>query len=93
MPIAGFRHVSSSIIGLDTLSDASTRYRLKIYKDHSDTPNATVLYNQTFHGPSDTHSLDFDTEGATVLVVEWTQTVEEPDYENNFIMADPVITR
>jgi hypothetical protein len=90
---AGFKHLTSSIIGLGTLSGASTRYRLKIYKDHSDTPNATVLYSQTFHGPSDTHPLDFDTQGATVLVLEWTQTAEEPDSDNDFIMADPVITR
>lgn len=90
---AGFKRLRSSIIGLGTLSGASTRYRLKIYKDHSDTPNATVLYNQTFHGPSDTHSLDFDTQGATVLVLEWTQTAAEPDSDNDFIMADAVITR
>ncbi len=93
MPISEFGHMSSKIVGLGTLSGASTSYRLKVYKDHGDTPNATVLYNQTFHGPSGTHSLAFDTQGATVLVFEWTQLVDEPDSDNDFIMADPVITR
>lgn len=93
VPIAGFKHLSSPIVGLNTNASAQSLYKLKVYKDSASNPNATVLYHATFNGPSQTHTMSFDTQGATDLVFVWTEpSTGEPDGGDNFIIAEPIVT-
>jgi hypothetical protein len=92
LPIPGFTHFSASIAGLATNDSANSSYKLTIYKNN-DNPGATVLYTDTFNGPSGTHAIGFDTQGATDLVLDWTEpTSGEPDYSDQFILANPVVS-
>jgi hypothetical protein len=93
VPIAGFSHFASTITGLETTASASATFKLSIYKNTADSPTATVLYHQTFTGPSGTHPMNFDTQGATDLVFVWSEnSASEPDEVDQFILADPVVT-
>lgn len=92
LPIPGFTHFSASLAGLATDDSARATYKLTIYKNN-DNPGATVLYTATFTGPSGTHPINFDTHGATDIVLDWTQPSSgEPDSSDQFIIADPVVT-
>jgi hypothetical protein len=92
LPIPGFKHFSASIAGLATNDSAKSSYKLTIYKNN-DNPGATVLYTDTFSGPSGTHAISFDTQGATDLVLDWTEPSSgEPDSSDQFILANPVVS-
>lgn len=92
IPVPGFTHFSSPMVGLETNASAQAVYTLKVYKNNMNL-GATVLYQATFDGPSDTHPMGFKTDGATDLVFDWLEpTSGEPDGEDSFIMADPVVT-
>lgn len=93
LPIPGFKHFSAPLAGLETSNSAKASYKLTIYKNN-DGPGATVLYSGTFTGPSGTHAISFDTQGATDLVLDWTNiTNPEPDSPDQFIFANPVATK
>jgi hypothetical protein len=92
LPVPGLKHFSSPIAGLNTNASAKTSFKLTIYKNN-DNPGATVLYTATFAGPSDTHPISFDTQGATDLVLDWTEPPHgEPSGSYQFIIADPIVT-
>lgn len=97
LPIPGFKHVSASLAGLQTSTPAGDSYKLTIYKDN-DNPGATVLYNASFAGPSGTHAVSFDTQGATDLLFVWGSTTADANSTNSssspdiFVFADPVIS-
>lgn len=92
LPIPGFKHFSAPTVGLETSDSAKASYKLTIYKNN-DGPGATVLYSATFTGPSGTHAVSFDTQSATDLVLDWTNlTKPEPDGEDEFVFANPVVT-
>lgn len=91
LPIPGFATFTSPIAGLQTSDSAGASYTLKVYKNN-DNPRATVLYSNTFTGPSGTHPIKFSTLGATDLLFVWTNIPNEPDDQDEFIMADPLVT-
>ncbi len=93
MPTPGFTRLSSKAVGLQTVSNAETFYKLTVYKNNDSSPNSTVLYRATFHGPSEVHKMDFALQGATDLLFVWTKSSSEPDSGDTFILADPVLTR
>lgn len=92
IPTPGFTRLASNAIGLETTSNAGTSYRLTVYKNDDNSPNSVVLYQATFHGPSSVHKMDFSTQGATDLLFVWTEKIAEPDDQDVFILADPVLT-
>ncbi len=93
VPTPGFTRLSSKAVGLQTVSNAETFYKLTVYKNNDSSPNSTVLYRATFHGPSEVHKMDFALQGATDLLFVWTKSSAEPDSGDTFILADPILTR
>ena len=93
LPTPGFTRLTSKAIGLETISNAETYYRLTVYKNNDSSPNSVVLYQAAFHGPSEVHTMDFDLQGATDIVFVWTRNTSEPDSQDVFILADPILTR
>jgi hypothetical protein len=92
IPSPGFTRLASSAVGLDTTSNARATYRLTVYKNDDSSPNSVVLYQGTFHGPSAVHRMSFATQGATDLLFVWTHKASEPEAQDTFILADPVLT-
>jgi hypothetical protein len=91
LPVPGFRHFSASLAGLATNASAKASYKLTIYKNN-DNPGATALFSASFAGPSGTHPISFDTQGATDIVLDWGEPSSgEPDDPDQFILADPVV--
>jgi hypothetical protein len=93
VPTPGFRRLSSKAVGLETVSNAEAFYKLTIYKNDDSSPNSVVLYQATFHGPSEIHKMDFDLREATDLLFVWTKGSSEPDGQDVFILSDPVLSR
>jgi hypothetical protein len=93
VPTPGFTRLTSKTVGLQTISNAETFYKLTVYKNNDSSPNSVVLYSATFHGPSEVHKMDFALQGATDLLFVWTKSSSEPDSQDTFILADPVLTR
>jgi hypothetical protein len=92
VPTPGFTRLSSKAVGLETISNAETFYKLTVYKNDDSSPSSVVLYHATFHGPSEVHKMDFALQGATDLLFVWTKSSGEPDSQDVFILADPVLT-
>lgn len=93
VPTPGFTRLTSKAVGLQTISNAETFYKLTVYKNNDSSPNSVVLYRATFHGPSEVHKMDFALQEATDLLFVWTKSSSEPDSQDTFILADPVLTR
>jgi hypothetical protein len=93
VPTPGFTRLTSKAVGLQTISNAETFYKLTVYKNNDSSPNSVALYSATFHGPSEVHKMDFMLQGATDLLFVWTKSSSEPDSQDTFILADPVLTR
>lgn len=93
LPTPGFTRLTSKTIGLETISNAETYYRLTVYKNNDSSPSSVVLYQATFHGPSEVHKMDFGLQGATDILFVWTKNTSEPDNQDTFILADPILTR
>jgi hypothetical protein len=93
VPTPGFTRLTSKAVGLQTISNAETFYKLTVYKNNDSSPNSVVLYHATFHGPSEVHKMDFALQGATDLLFVWTKSSSEPDSQDTFILADPVLAR
>ncbi len=93
MPTPGFTRLTSKAIGLETISNAETYYKLTVYKNSDSSPDSVVLYQASFHGPSEVHRMDFALQGATDILFVWTKSASEPDGKDVFILADPVLTR
>ena len=93
LPIPGFSSFRSALAGLVTSDSASASYKLTIYKNN-DNPGAVVLYSNTFTGPSGVHPVSFSTQGATDLLLVWTNTTYDKanDDQDTFVFADPVVT-
>jgi hypothetical protein len=96
LAIPVFKHFSASSAGLQTSTPAGNSYKLTIYKNN-DNPGATVLYTDTFTGPSGTHAVGFDTQGATDLLFVWASTAGDASSTSAngsdvFVFADPVVT-
>ncbi len=93
VPTPGFTRLSSKAVGLETISNAEAFYKLTVYKNDDSSPNSVVLYQATYHGPSEVHKMDFALQGATDLLFVWTKkAAAEPDNQDVFILADPVLT-
>lgn len=93
VPTPGFSRLSSKAAGLETISNAETYYKLTVYKNNDSSPASQVLYQATFHGPSEVHKMDFGLQGATDLLFVWTKkSPSEPDNQDVFILSDPVLT-
>jgi hypothetical protein len=93
LPTPGFSRLSSKAIGLETISNAETYYKLTVYKNNDSSPSSVVLYKASFHGPSEVHKMDFALQGATDILFVWTKSASEPDSQDVFILADPVLTK
>jgi hypothetical protein len=93
IPTPGFKRLSSKAVGLQTISNAETSYQLAVYKNNDSSPNSVVLYRAAFHGPSEIHKMDFALQGATDILFVWTKSASEPDGQDVFILADPVLTQ
>jgi hypothetical protein len=93
LPTPGFTRLTSKAIGLETISNAETYYRLTVYKNNDSSPDSVVLYQASFHGPSEVHKMDFELQSATDIVFVWTKHASEPDDQDVFILADPILTR
>lgn len=93
VPTPGFRRLTAKAVGLETISNAEAFYKLTIYKNDDSSPSSVVLYQSTFHGPSEIHKMDFDLQGATDLLFVWTKNSAESDNQDVFILADPVLSR
>lgn len=93
IPTPGFTHIASKAAGLETITNAEAFYKLTVYKNNDSSPNSVVLYSASFHGPSEIHKMDFGLQGATDLVFVWTKSSSEPDEQDVFILADPVLSR
>jgi hypothetical protein len=92
IPTPNFTHLASNAVGLNTTSNASTTFHLTVYKNDNSSPNSVVLYQETFHGPSAVHRMSFATQGATDVLFVWTHKSAEPEGQDIFILADPVLT-
>jgi hypothetical protein len=93
LPTPGFSRLTSRAVGLETISNAETSYQLTVYKNNDSSPNSVVLYRAAFHGPSEIHKMDFGLQGATDILFVWTKSASEPDSQDVFILADPVLTQ
>ena len=93
LPTPGFSRLSSKAVGLETVSNAETSYQLTVYKNDDSSPSSVVLYRASFHGPSEVHKMDFALQGATDILFVWTKGASEPDGQDVFILADPVLTQ
>lgn len=93
LPTPGFSRLTSKAVGLETISNAEASYKLTVYKNDDSSPNSVVLYKASFHGPSEVHKMDFALQGATDLLFVWTKNSTEPDNQDVFILAEPVLTR
>jgi len=93
LPTPGFSRLSSKSIGLETISNAETYYKLTVYKNNDSSPSSVVLYKASFHGPSEVRKMDFALQGATDILFVWTKSASEPDSQDVFILADPVLTK
>ncbi len=93
LPTPGFTRLTSKAVGLETVSNAEAYYRLTVYKNNDSSPNSVVLYQAAFHGPSEIHKMDFGLQGATDILFVWTKSASEPDNQDTFILADPILTR
>jgi hypothetical protein len=93
IPTPGFTQLASKAVGLETITNAEAFYKLTVYKNNDSSPNSVVLYSATFHGPSEVHKMSFSLQGATDLLFVWTKSSSEPDEQDVFILADPVLSR
>ncbi len=93
LPTPGFSRLTSKAVGLETISNAEAFYKLTVYKNDDSSPSSVVLYKASFHGPSEVHKMDFALQGATDLLFVWTKNSSEPDSQDVFILAEPVLTR
>jgi hypothetical protein len=93
IPTPGFSRLTSKAVGLETIANAEAFYKLTVYKNNDSSPSSVALYSATFHGPSAVHKMDFGLQGATDLVFVWTKSSSEPDGQDVFILADPVLSR
>ncbi len=93
IPTPGFSRLSSKSVGLQTVSNAEAYYKLTVYKNDDSSPSSVVLYQASFHGPSEVHGMNMGLQGATDLLFVWTKTSSEPDGQDVFILANPVLTR
>jgi hypothetical protein len=91
IPTPGFARFSSPAVGLETTVNANAVYRLTIYKNDDSSPHSTVLYQDTFQGPSTIRKVSFALQGATDILLVWTHKTAEPDNEDTFVLADPVL--
>jgi hypothetical protein len=93
LPTPGFSRIASKAIGLETNTKANLSYHLTVYKNTDGSSSSVVLYEASFHGPSEVHKMDFSIQGATDILFVWSRSGSEGSYEPNvFIMADPVMT-
>lgn len=92
VPTPGFSRLKSNAIGLDTTANANANYRLTVYKNDDSSPNSVILYQASFKGPSTVRKLNVATQGATDLLFVWTHKATEPDDQDTFILADPVLS-
>jgi hypothetical protein len=93
IPTPGFSRLSAKSLGLQTVSNAEAYYKLTVYKNDDSSPSSVVLYQASFHGPSEVHGMNIGLQGATDLLFVWTKTSSEPDGQDVFILANPVLTR
>jgi hypothetical protein len=92
MPTPGFSRLSSPAVGLATTTNANAAYRLTVYKNDDSSPSSVVLYQASFHGPSTIRKVTFALQEAADIVLVWTHKAPEPDDQDTFILADPVLT-
>lgn len=93
IPTPGFSRLSTKSLGLQTVSNAEAYYKLTVYKNDDSSPSSVVLYQASFHGPSEVHGMNMGLQGATDLLFVWTKSSSEPDGQDVFILANPVLTR
>jgi hypothetical protein len=94
VPTPGFSRLTSKAVGLETISNAEAAYKLTVYKNDDSSPDSVVLYQASFHGPSEVHKMDFALQGATDLLFVWTKSSASPsDAQDVFILANPVLTQ
>jgi hypothetical protein len=91
IPTPGFTRLTAPAVGLETTANANAAYQLTIYKNNDNSPHSVVLYQDTFHGPSSIRKVSFALQGAADIVLVWTHRAAEPDYEDTFVLADPVL--
>jgi hypothetical protein len=91
IPTPGFSRLTSAAIGLITTSNAKANYHLAVYKNDDNSPSSVVLYQANFRGPSTVHHMSFAIEGATDLLFVWTHKGVEPESDDVFVLADPVL--
>jgi hypothetical protein len=92
IPTPGFTRFTVPSAGLKTTSNAKAAYQLTIYKNEDSAPSATVLYRASFRGPSTVRKIDFALQGATDVLLVWTHKTPEPESEDTFILAEPVLS-
>jgi hypothetical protein len=93
IPTPGFTRLSAKSIGLQIVANAEAYYKLTIFKNDDSSPSSVVLYQASFHGPSETHPMNIGLQGATDLLFVWTKASSEPDGQDVFILANPILTR
>lgn len=92
LPTPGFSRLTSKAVGLETNTKANVDYHLTVYKNNDSSPDSVILYQASFHGPSEIHKMDFRTQGATDVLFVWAKrSVSAGEGPNVFIMADPVL--
>ena len=67
-------------------------YHLTVYKNEDTSPHAVVLYQASFKGPSTVRKMSIATQGATDVVFLWSHKTPEPEHQDTFILADPVLS-
>jgi hypothetical protein len=92
IPTPNFTRFSSSAVGLQTNANANALYRLTIYKNNDSSPHSQVLYQAPFQGPSTIRKVNVQLQGATDILLVWTHKAAEPDNNDTFVLADPVLT-
>lgn len=93
VPTPGFSRLTSKAAGLEINTNAETSYKLTVYKNNDSSPNSVVLYQASFHGPSEVHKMDFSLQGATDVLFVWARQGSTSYGQDVFILADPVLTR
>lgn len=91
LPTPGFARFSSPAVGLESTANANALYRLTIYKNNDSSPHSTVLYQDTFQGPSTIRKVSFPLQGAADILLVWTHKAAEPGSQDTFVLADPVL--
>jgi hypothetical protein len=92
IPTPGFVRFSSPAVGLETTANANASYRLTIYKNNDNSPHSAVLYQAPFQGPSTIRKVSFALQGAADILLVWTHKAAEPDNQDTFVLADPVLS-